>query len=65
MSAQEHVKAQNRASRKAMKRLREAHEEEYATLYTEEALQEGVMPRMERKRILIAASSNGSSPHAA
>lgn len=57
MPAQEHVKAQNRASRKAMKRLRELHEAEYETLYIQEALLEGVMPRVERKRILQTAGS--------
>jgi hypothetical protein len=51
-TANEHVKAQNRAARRAMKRLRERHEDEYATIYVEEALAEGVMPRTERKRIL-------------
>lgn len=52
----EHIKAQNRAARKAMKRLRDNHEDEYQQIYTEEALAEGVLPRAERARIIEEAS---------
>lgn len=52
----EHVKAQNRAARRALKKLRDLHEDEYQNLYVEEALAEGVMPRAERNRIIASHS---------
>lgn len=54
-TAPDHVKAQNRASRRALQNLRQRHPEEYEELYVKEALLEGVMPRSERDRILYAS----------
>lgn len=57
----EHVKAQNRASRRALKKLRDLHEAEYQALYVDEALAEGVLPRAERERLLAEAYRQSAS----